>query len=105
MIQEGLEYSCVANGITRVLRVPYDDHSTLYYFLRDPNSEANVEVEDSVQQPKRSLGRLILGSHESGSAAVEALDADLIRSWVGYSWWLTCIRFNGICHSGNSYGC
>jgi hypothetical protein len=39
MIQEGLEYSYVTNGIARVLlRVPHDDPGTLYYFLCDPNS-------------------------------------------------------------------
>ncbi|CDM27595.1 unnamed protein product [Penicillium roqueforti FM164] len=55
MIQEGLEYSYVTNGIARVLlRVPHDDHSTLYYFLCDPNSEVSAEVEDSFQQPKTS---------------------------------------------------
>lgn len=40
MIQEGLEYSYLTNGIARVfLRVPQDEPSTLYYFLVDPHSE------------------------------------------------------------------
>ncbi|KAJ6105282.1 hypothetical protein N7523_010092 [Penicillium sp. IBT 18751x] len=48
MIQEGLEYSYVTNGIARVLlRVPHDDPGTLYYFLCDPNSEVNMEMEAS----------------------------------------------------------
>jgi hypothetical protein len=34
-------------------RILYDDPSTLYY-LHDPDSEANAQVEDSVQQPKSS---------------------------------------------------
>lgn len=46
MIQEGLEFSYVTNGIARVLlRVPHDDPSTLYYFLCDPNSEVDMEME------------------------------------------------------------
>ncbi|KAJ5489170.1 hypothetical protein N7539_004060 [Penicillium diatomitis] len=46
MIQEGLEYSYVTNGIARVLlRVPHDDPGTLYYFLCDPNSEVDMEME------------------------------------------------------------
>ncbi|KAJ9211285.1 hypothetical protein DTO166G4_7118 [Paecilomyces variotii] len=46
MIQEGLEYSYVTNGIARVLlRVPHDDPGTLYYFLCDPNSEVDLEIE------------------------------------------------------------
>ncbi|KAI3092916.1 hypothetical protein CBS147333_10171 [Penicillium roqueforti] len=45
MIQEGLEYSYVTNGIARVLlRVPHDDPSTLFYFLCDPNSEVDMEM-------------------------------------------------------------
>ncbi|CAG8899420.1 unnamed protein product [Penicillium egyptiacum] len=60
MIQEGLEYSYVTNGIARVLlRVPHDDPSTLYYFLYDPNSEVDAEVEDSFQQPKTSVARTL----------------------------------------------
>ncbi|KAJ5608657.1 hypothetical protein N7528_009224 [Penicillium herquei] len=46
MIQEGLEYSYVTNGIARILlRVPHDDPGTLHYFLCDPNSEVDVETE------------------------------------------------------------
>lgn len=60
MIQEGLEYSYVTNGITRVLlRVPHDDPSTLYYFLCDPNSDVNSDVENSFQQPKTSIARTL----------------------------------------------
>ncbi|KAJ5549778.1 hypothetical protein N7461_004476 [Penicillium sp. DV-2018c] len=37
MIQEGLEYSYLTNGLTDVqLWVPYDDPTTLYYHLGDP---------------------------------------------------------------------
>lgn len=60
MIQEGLEFSYVTNRIAWVLlRVPHDDPSTLYYFLCDPNSEVNTEVEDSFQQPKTSIARTL----------------------------------------------
>lgn len=54
MIQEGLEYSYVTNGVARILlRVPYDDPSTLYYFFCDPNSE------QSLQEPKTSIARVL----------------------------------------------
>ncbi|KAJ5111821.1 hypothetical protein NUU61_001451 [Penicillium alfredii] len=60
MIQEGLEYSYVTNGIARVvLRVPRDEPSTLYYFLCDPNSEVNPEVEYSSQLRKTSVARTL----------------------------------------------
>ncbi|KXL49182.1 hypothetical protein M433DRAFT_151893 [Acidomyces richmondensis BFW] len=50
MIQEGLEFSYVTNGIARVLlRVPHDDPATLYYFFCDPNSEVNPEIEASFE--------------------------------------------------------
>ncbi|QQK46652.1 Protein kinase-like domain [Penicillium digitatum] len=54
MIQEGLEYSYVTNGVARILlRVPYDDPSTVYYFFCDPNSE------QSLQEPKTSIARVL----------------------------------------------
>ncbi|CAG7936306.1 unnamed protein product [Penicillium salamii] len=54
MIQEGLEYSYVTNGVARVLlRVPYDDPSTLYYFFCDPNSE------HSLSEPNTSVARVL----------------------------------------------
>ncbi|KAJ5129287.1 uncharacterized protein N7515_005326 [Penicillium bovifimosum] len=60
MIQEGLEYSYVTNGIARVLlRVPPDDPGTLYYFLCEPNSELGPEVEDSSQLQKTSVARTL----------------------------------------------
>ncbi|KAL4938515.1 hypothetical protein BDV06DRAFT_200776 [Aspergillus oleicola] len=38
MLQEGLEYSCLTNGLMDVqLRVPFDDPGTLYYDLGDPS--------------------------------------------------------------------
>ncbi|CAG8934968.1 unnamed protein product [Penicillium salamii] len=60
MIQEGLEYSYVTNGIARVLlRVPHDDPSTLYYFLCDPNSEVDGDAEDILQHSKTSVARTL----------------------------------------------
>lgn len=60
MIQEGLEYSYVTNGIARVLlRVPRDDPSTLYYFLCDPNSEIYSEDRISFRQPRSSIARTL----------------------------------------------
>lgn len=51
---------CDDPGRARVLlRIPHDDPSTLYYFLCDPNSEVNAEVEDSFRQPKTSVARTL----------------------------------------------
>ncbi|CAG8090927.1 unnamed protein product [Penicillium olsonii] len=60
MIQEGLEYSYLTTGITRVLlHVPYESPTTLYYFLCDPNNELDPELEESFQQPKTSIARVL----------------------------------------------
>ncbi|KAL4997894.1 hypothetical protein BDV10DRAFT_168252 [Aspergillus recurvatus] len=60
MIQEGLEYSYVTNGIARVLlRVPQDNPSTLYYFFCDPNSELDPEVDDTSQLLRTSVARTL----------------------------------------------
>lgn len=60
MIQEGLEYSYLTNGSARVLlRVPYDNPSTLHYFLCDPNSEFEGEVEEDIEEPKTSIARVL----------------------------------------------
>lgn len=57
MIEEGREYSYVTNGLARVLLyVPYDDPSTLYYYLCEPNRE--VDGQDK-QQPKTSIARVL----------------------------------------------
>ncbi|KAL6238236.1 hypothetical protein BDW75DRAFT_228063 [Aspergillus navahoensis] len=43
MIQEGLEYSYLTNGLVDVqLWVPYDDPTTLYYHLGDPGMYGNA---------------------------------------------------------------
>ncbi|KAE8353204.1 hypothetical protein BDV28DRAFT_133535 [Aspergillus coremiiformis] len=60
MIQEGLEYSYLTNGIARVLlRVPSDDPSTLYYFFCDPDEELKGEIDQDLQEPKTSIARVL----------------------------------------------
>ncbi|KAJ5993340.1 hypothetical protein N7451_009064 [Penicillium sp. IBT 35674x] len=60
MIQEGLEYSYVTNGIARVLlRVPRDKPSTLYYFFCDPNSEVDLEGDFISNLSKTSVARVL----------------------------------------------
>lgn len=60
MIQEGLEYSYITNGLALVLlRVPYDDPGTLYYYLCEPNMEVNVNDSASFQQPATTIGRVL----------------------------------------------
>lgn len=60
MIREGIEYSSVTNGVSRVLlRVRYDDPTTLYYFFCDPNREIEGEIGPNFQEPKTSVGRIL----------------------------------------------
>lgn len=60
MIQEGLEYSYLTNGLAVVLlRVLYNDPTTLYYHLFEPNMEANPEDDQSFQQPVTSIARVL----------------------------------------------
>ncbi|PLB40420.1 uncharacterized protein BDW47DRAFT_101086 [Aspergillus candidus] len=60
MIQEGLEYSYVTNGITRVLlRVPHDKPSTLYYFLCDPDSDMDSDGDYITNLSKTSVARVL----------------------------------------------
>ncbi|KAJ5392238.1 hypothetical protein N7509_007728 [Penicillium cosmopolitanum] len=60
MIQEGLEYSYVTTGIARVLlRVLYDNLSTLYYFLCDPNREIDGEIDQTLQYSKTLIARVL----------------------------------------------
>ena len=60
MIQEGLEYSYVTNGLAIVLlRVPYDDPATLYYYLCEPNSEVNPEDDLSFLRPTTAIARVL----------------------------------------------
>ena len=55
MIQEGLEYFYVTNGLALVLlRVPYDNPSTLLYYLCEPNLDMDMEDDRNFQQPTES---------------------------------------------------
>jgi hypothetical protein len=60
MIQEGLEYSYLTNGLTRVLRRdPRDQPSSLYYSFCDPHSEVTRESDITSQPWKTSVARLL----------------------------------------------
>ena len=60
MIQEGLEYSYLTNGLALVLlRIPYDDPGTLYYHLCEPNMEVDPEDNQSFQQPLTAIARAL----------------------------------------------
>ncbi|KAE8355480.1 hypothetical protein BDV28DRAFT_155401 [Aspergillus coremiiformis] len=59
MIQEGCEYSCLTTGLGNVqLWVPYDNPSTLYYHLGEPNLDANANG-GVFQGSKTEIGRLL----------------------------------------------
>ncbi|KAK2794471.1 hypothetical protein FQN50_009903 [Emmonsiellopsis sp. PD_5] len=60
MIQEGLEYSYLTNGLALVLlRVPYDEPSTLYYHLCEPNMEIDLNDDQSFEQPLTAIARVL----------------------------------------------
>ncbi|QKX63175.1 uncharacterized protein TRUGW13939_10344 [Talaromyces rugulosus] len=60
MIQEGLEYSYITNGLALVLLyVPYHDYSTLYYYHCEPKKDANLEDPDVFQQPVTAIARVL----------------------------------------------
>ena len=60
MIQEGLGISYLTNGLAQVLlHVPYDDPSTLYYYLCEPNMDVNAEDDHSFQQPNTAIARVL----------------------------------------------
>ncbi|KAJ5630105.1 hypothetical protein N7528_003762 [Penicillium herquei] len=59
MIEKGREYGVLSDGMARVLLwVPYDDPTTLFYHLCDPNSEI-VDHEEGLQHPMTSIARLL----------------------------------------------
>ncbi|RSL76938.1 hypothetical protein CDV31_017352, partial [Fusarium ambrosium] len=52
MIEEGCAYSILTNGLARaLLHVPYDDPTTLYYHLCEPNREIDGEDEPITADP------------------------------------------------------
>lgn len=59
MIQEGLEYSYVTIGLARVLQVPYDDPSTLYYCLCETKLDANAGDGHSLLGPNTDIGGVL----------------------------------------------
>ncbi|PIG82571.1 hypothetical protein AARAC_011925 [Aspergillus arachidicola] len=60
MIQEGLEYSYLTNGLALVLlRVPYDEPGTLYYHLCEPNVEIDPNDDWSFEQPLTAIARVL----------------------------------------------
>ena len=60
MIQKGLEYSYVTNGLALVLlQVPYEDPGTLYYHLCEPNLEVDSEDDQSFLQPAMAITRVL----------------------------------------------
>ena len=59
MIQEGLEYSYLTTGLRNVqLWVPFDDPSTLYYDLCEPNLDVDVDAGD-FQGPKTEIEKVL----------------------------------------------
>lgn len=59
MIQEGLEYSYLTTGMALVLlRVPYDEPSTLYYYLCEPNQEVD-HGDGDLQYPNTAIARVL----------------------------------------------
>ncbi|KAB8079758.1 hypothetical protein BDV29DRAFT_187078 [Aspergillus leporis] len=60
MIQEGLEYSYLTNGLALVLlHVPYDEPSTLYYHLCEPNMEIDPKDDSSFEKPLTAIARVL----------------------------------------------
>ncbi|RAQ79515.1 hypothetical protein COH21_012816 [Aspergillus flavus] len=60
MIQEGLEYSYLINGLALVLlHVPCDEPSTLYYHLCEPNMEIDLDNDCSFEQPLTAIARVL----------------------------------------------
>ena len=59
MIQEGLEYSYLTTGLGHVqLWVPFDDPSTLYYDLCEPNLDVDVDAR-GFQGPKTEIEKVL----------------------------------------------
>lgn len=70
MVQEGLEYSYLTNGIARVfLRVPRDEPSTLYYSLFDPHSEVEKSLATRSSHVGNKLRPYTIADPKRGTAA------------------------------------
>ncbi|KAK9263142.1 hypothetical protein V1519DRAFT_441083 [Lipomyces tetrasporus] len=60
MVHEGLQYSYITNGLALVLlRVRYNDPSTLYYYLCEPNMEVDLADDQSLELPRTSFARVL----------------------------------------------
>ncbi|KAL2372011.1 hypothetical protein RJ035_005769 [Blastomyces gilchristii] len=60
MIQEGLKYSYITTGFALVLlRVLYDNSSTLYYYLCESNMDVHSENPGAFNQPKTAIARVL----------------------------------------------
>ena len=60
MINEGLEYSYVTNGLALILlQVRYDDPSTLYYYLCEPIMEVRLIDDQNLQLPMTAIARVL----------------------------------------------
>ncbi|OJD10774.1 hypothetical protein AJ78_08304 [Emergomyces pasteurianus Ep9510] len=60
MIQAGLEYFYITNGFAIILlRVPYDDPSTLYYYLCEPNMDVISQNPEVFCQSKTAIARIL----------------------------------------------
>ncbi|KAI2786805.1 hypothetical protein POX_g09199 [Penicillium oxalicum] len=60
MIQEGLEYSCLTNGLVDVLLwVPYDDPTTLYYDLGEPGMYETADIGRPARAPMTRVERTL----------------------------------------------
>ncbi|KAE8379847.1 hypothetical protein BDV26DRAFT_280049 [Aspergillus bertholletiae] len=60
MIQEGLEYSYITNGLALVfLHIQYHDPSTLYYYLCEPNMEIDQDDAEIFQAPLTAISRVL----------------------------------------------
>ncbi|KAK9245763.1 hypothetical protein V1506DRAFT_521583 [Lipomyces tetrasporus] len=98
MVHEGLQYSYITNGLALVLlRVRYNDPSTLYYYLCEPNMEVDLADDQSLELPRTSIARVLciclmsflspVRDHEWRSDAIRQLhiwetDLDYMRAQI-----------------------
>ncbi|KKZ63872.1 hypothetical protein EMCG_01825 [[Emmonsia] crescens] len=60
MIQHGLKYSYITNGLAIILLyIPYDDPGTLYYHLCEPNKDVMSESPEIFHQSKTAIARIL----------------------------------------------
>ncbi|OAT10196.1 hypothetical protein BDBG_05866 [Blastomyces gilchristii SLH14081] len=60
MIEDGIPYAYLTNGLALVLlHIPYEDPSTLYYYLCEPNLDLKAEDSRAFDQPKTALARAL----------------------------------------------